>query len=197
MKKNIDSLFHKNFKVCPWWLCWTFDNPIRKLIHNPQKIVAPYIQPGSTVIDIGPGMGYFSIPMAKLVGKKGKVIAIDIQEKMLNRLRNRVAKYAIGNQIITHLGEPKHLPIQNQADFILAFWMVHEVPNQHLFLKQLFDLLKSDGLFLIVEPKFHVSKRQFDLTIQIAKDIGFLVQSSPSIAFSRTALLGISSSKMH
>lgn len=69
--------------VCPWWLCFTFDNPLRKLLHNPEAILGSYIQPGTNVIDLGAGMGYFSIPMAKLVGPAGHVTAIDIQTKML------------------------------------------------------------------------------------------------------------------
>ena len=70
--------------VCPWWLCYSFDNPLRRLIHNPQRILSPYIKQGMTVLDAGCGMGYFSIGMAKMVGDSGKVIAVDLQQKMLD-----------------------------------------------------------------------------------------------------------------
>ena len=70
----LDKLTGRKF-VCPWWLCFTFDNPLRKLLHNPEAILNPYIHPGNNVIDVGAGMGYFSIPLAKLVGPAGHVTA--------------------------------------------------------------------------------------------------------------------------
>jgi len=92
--------------VCPWWLCFTFDNPIRKLIHDPVKILSPYVHKGNKAIDIGPGMGYFSIPMAKLVGHSGHVTAIDIQPKMLSVLMRRAQKKGLSDRIKTHLAGP-------------------------------------------------------------------------------------------
>jgi 2-polyprenyl-3-methyl-5-hydroxy-6-metoxy-1,4-benzoquinol methylase len=71
-------------KVCPWWKAYTFDNPIRKLLHPPRRVLGAYIKERMTVMDVGCGMGHFSIGMAKLVGENGKVIAVDLQQKMLN-----------------------------------------------------------------------------------------------------------------
>ena len=63
--------------VCPHKIAFVLDNPFRKLLQNPSKIVGEYIRQGDTVIDLGCGPGFFSIPMAGFVGENGKVIAVD------------------------------------------------------------------------------------------------------------------------
>ena len=174
--------------VCPWWLCFTFDNPLRKLLHNPEAILSPYVQPGSTVIDIGPGMGYFSIPLARLVGPTGHVIAIEVQPKMLAALARRARRYGVSERIQTHVASQDSLGNHPKADFVMAFWMVHEVPNQRTFLTEIFGFLKPKGLFLLVEPILHVSKNSFLRTVQSANEIGFVVKDMPNIRISHSAL---------
>ena len=61
--------------VCTWWIAYTFDNPLRRLIHKPQKVLGNYVKEGMAVMDLGCGMGHFSIGMAGLVGSTGRVIA--------------------------------------------------------------------------------------------------------------------------
>ncbi|MGB5218843.1 MAG: class I SAM-dependent methyltransferase [Smithella sp.] len=169
-------------------MCFTFDNPIRKIFHDPIAILSPYVQQGDTAIDIGPGMGYFSIPMAELVGSQGCVIAIDIQQKMLSALMNRAQKKGVIDRIKTHLAKPDSLGLQDKADFILAFWMVHEVPDQRRFLSEIRDLMKPDGLFLLVEPLLHVSRKNFARPVETAKSVGFVIKESPQISMSQSAL---------
>lgn len=174
--------------VCPWWLCFTFDNPLRKLLHNPEAILSPYVRRGSTVIDIGPGMGYFSIPLARLVGPTGHVIAIDVQAKMLAALTSRARRSGVSERIQPHLASPDSLGNHPKADFVMAFWMAHEVPNQRAFLTEIFGFLKPEGLFLLVEPILHVRKKSFLRTIQTAKEVGFIVKDMPKIRLSHSVL---------
>jgi ubiquinone/menaquinone biosynthesis C-methylase UbiE len=174
--------------VCPWWLCFTFDNPIRKIIHDPIKILSAYIHKGDKAIDIGPGMGYFTIPLAQLVGSTGCVTAIDIQSKMLSALMARAQKKSLSDRIKTHLAGPDSIGFHDKADFILAFWMVHEVPDQDRFLSEIRDLMKPDGLFLLVEPLIHVSKKKFSRTIATVKGLGLFIKEYPEIRMSRSAL---------
>ena len=187
----LDKLTGQKF-VCPWWLCFTFDNPLRKLLHNPEAILGPYIKPGDNVIDVGAGMGYFSIPMARLVGPAGHVTAVDIQTKMLSALAERAQRQGVSERITTHLASPGSLDHHSRADFILAFWMVHEVPDQRGFLTEIYNRLKPDGLFLLVEPIVHVSKKSFLQTLTTAEDVGFFIKENPKIAISHSALLALS-----
>ena len=82
----------KKHHICPWWLAYTFDNPLRHLLHRPAKIFAGLVQPGMTVADIGCGMGYFTLALAEIVGDAGKVIAVDVQHQMLDIMQRRAAK---------------------------------------------------------------------------------------------------------
>jgi ubiquinone/menaquinone biosynthesis C-methylase UbiE len=177
-----------NTHVCPWWLCFTFDNPIRKIIHDPVKILDPYVHKGDTAIDIGPGMGYFSIPMAELVGPSGHVTAIDIQPKMLSALTARAQKKGVSDRIKTHLAGPDSIGFYEKADFILAFWMAHEVPDQQRFFSEIRDLMKPQGLFLLVEPLIHVSRKSFSRALETATQLGFSIKEYPEISMSQSVL---------
>jgi ubiquinone/menaquinone biosynthesis C-methylase UbiE len=174
--------------VCPWWLCFTFDNFLRPLFHDPVKMVKGFIREGDTVLDVGPGMGYFTIPMARMVGETGKVIAADVQQRMLTFLESRAKKAGLAQRIEPHLASQASLGIHEQIDFALAFWMVHEVPDQGRFLGELKSLLKPRGLFLMVEPAMHVSKTMYQETERRAQAAGFALKERPKISMSRSTL---------
>jgi len=175
--------------VCPWWLCFTFDNPLRRLLHNPEVLLSPYVKPGYHVIDVGAGMGYFTIPLAKMVGPSGRVTAIDLQPRMLAALTRRAQRHGVADIITPYLASPETLGQQDRAEFILAFWMAHEVPAQKWFLTEIHHLLKPQGLFLLAEPKLHVSEKDFRQTVYTAQDLGFYIKDSPAIRASHCALL--------
>jgi len=139
--------------ICSWKHAFALDNPIRRIIHNPQKILGGHIKPGQTVLDIGWGPGTFSIAMAKMVGELGKVIAVDVQEEMLQIVREKAAQRGLEPIIVTYKSGPERIGISEKVDFALAFYMVHEVPNAEAFMKEIAFVLKPKGKLLIVEPK--------------------------------------------
>jgi 2-polyprenyl-3-methyl-5-hydroxy-6-metoxy-1,4-benzoquinol methylase len=188
MKNLLERLFVRDQHVCPWWCCFTFDNFLRKLFHNPEKILRPYILKGSTVLDIGPGMGYFSIPLARMVGETGKVIAADVQPEMLRALWMRAKKAGVEHQMITHLCKTDSLGLNTQVDFVLAFWMVHEVPNPFLFFKEIRSLLQFSAKLLLSEPILHVNQAMFEKTVKTAESCGLTLMEKPKISLSRSAL---------
>lgn len=175
--------------ICPWWLAYTFDNPLRKLFHRPEKMLGAYVGEGMTVLDVGCGMGYFSIGMARMVGPRGRVISVDIQDKMLATLKRRAEKAKLSPVIEARLNGPNGIGVTEKVDFALAFWMVHEVPDPKRFFSDLRSALKPGSPLLIAEPVFHVSLREFNAELEAAKSEGFCVEEGPRIAFSRTALL--------
>jgi len=169
-------------------MCFTFDNLLRRLIQNPEKTIEPYVHPGDTVLDVGPGMGYFSIPLAKKVGEEGKVFAADVQKKMLQALQKRASRANVEQRITLHLCKEDSLGLNIKFDFALAFWMVHEVPEQEPFFKEIRSLLKPEGEFLMSEPKIHVNKAKFKETVERAIRAGLTLKSHPDISLSRSAL---------
>jgi ubiquinone/menaquinone biosynthesis C-methylase UbiE len=189
MKYISNIIFTRGEHVCPWWFCYAFDNPVRKLFHDPYEMLSPYVKQGFTVIDIGPGMGYFTIPLLKLVGKDGTVIAVDIQEKMLAVLKRRAIKAGVDANLITQLSQPNDFGLKEKADFILVFWMLHEVADKVKFLKDVKKLMKRTACVLIVEPRLHVTKAAFDRTIQMAEESGLKIRAYPAISLSRAILL--------
>ena len=179
--------------ICPWWLAYTFDNPFRRLFHNPEKMLGSYVAEGMTVLDVGCGMGFFSIGLAKLVGDKGRVIAADVQPEMLNTVKKRAEKAGYSERISIHRSELNKLGVESTVDFILAFWMVHEVPDTNIFFRQIRSCLKQKGRLLIAEPKFHVSSKRFQEILVSAQESGLNRSGTPSIRFSRSAVLQHSS----
>ena len=174
--------------VCPWWFCFSFDNPVRKLFHNPKKMLAQYIKPADRVLDIGPGMGYFSFPMAGMVGPEGRVTALDIQEKMLQRLKYKVNKRGIKN-IDTQLYDGNIFPFKGEFDFILLFWMYHEVHNKGGFIEEIKSAANNKTKIFIAEPIIHVPEKNFNDNLQLLLDAGFNIIDRPKVSFSRTVLL--------
>ncbi|MBM4313136.1 MAG: class I SAM-dependent methyltransferase [Deltaproteobacteria bacterium] len=176
--------------VCPWWLCYSFDNPLRRLFHDPERLLRPYVKAGMTVVDIGCGMGYFTIGLARLAGPDGKVIAVDLQQKMLDALGRRSRRARLAERIVLHRCRKESLGVEEAADFALAFWMAHEIPDKSRFFGEIIAFLKPQGRFLLVEPKLHVTKRNFERTVAVCREMGLQVLGEPPVALSRAFLLG-------
>ncbi len=174
--------------VCPWWLAYAFDNPLRRLFHRPEEIFAPYLKEGMTAIDLGCGMGYFSIPMARTVGESGKVLSVDLQQQMLDTLIQRATKAGVASRITPLLCDASTIGHHDEVDFALAFWMAHETPDEATFLKQVHAILKKSGKLLLAEPKLHVTGGEFQKTLRSAHEAGFKHLGSPLISLSHTAL---------
>ena len=140
-------------QICPWWLAYTFDNPVRRFLHDPHVILKPYLREGMTAMDIGCGLGYFSRAMAKIVGAAGKVISVDLQKEMLAITRKRAEKDGVVQRIQFLLAKEDDLGVTDQVDFALAFWMVHEVADTKNLFLQVYRIFKPTGTFLIAEPR--------------------------------------------
>ncbi len=163
-------------RVCPFWVGYLLIHPIRKLLENPYKLFGNFVSEGMVVLEPGSGMGYFTIPLAHLVGPSGKVIAIDIEPKMIAVLEKRALKAGMINRIERRLCRPDRLNVENlreSVDLAVVIHMLHETPDQEKFLEEIRQALKKGGRLLIKEPKGHVSKRDFENSVALARRHGF------------------------
>ncbi|MBI5510856.1 MAG: class I SAM-dependent methyltransferase [Deltaproteobacteria bacterium] len=178
-----------NVHRCPWWLTYAFDNPLRRLLHDPEKILKPYIKEGARAADLGCGMGYFTPTLAKLVGARGRVQAIDLQPQQLARVRARARRAGVLDRVELVTAEPERLGLTPPVDFVLAFWMVHEVPNAAAFFTEIRNSLAPHATVLIAEPRVHVRWRPFAATLDLARTLGFVAAPVHTIRFSHAAVL--------
>jgi ubiquinone/menaquinone biosynthesis C-methylase UbiE len=109
------------------------------------------IVPGSVVADVGAGVGYFTIRIARRVGPQGKVYAVDIQPEMLTRLKDRADKAEVTNvePILGTESDPK-LP-KGQIDLVLMVDVYHEFSQPQRMLRRIGQALKPDGRLVLLE----------------------------------------------
>lgn len=150
--------------------------------------MSPYLSGGMRALDIGPGMGFFTLPMARIVGPSSTVVALDIQEQMLCRLRSRAERSGVAN-IVTRCYGGRDFGLDGGFDFILLFWMLHEVSDAEAFCAELKAACKPGGTLLVAEPYVHVDGRAFRRSMDMLRAHGFEEFDSPRIGFSRARAL--------
>ncbi|MBN1896151.1 MAG: methyltransferase domain-containing protein [Candidatus Aenigmarchaeota archaeon] len=176
-------------RVCPLERAGKLDGRMRNLLHNPKKMLGKYIMEGMTVIDYGCGPGFFSVAIAEIVGDRGKVLAVDLQQGMLDRLNDKIRGTPLEKRIELHRCGKESIGVRIRADFLLAFYLLHELPDQKKALMEMKSLLRSEGLLYIAEPIFRVSKNEFRETIERAEGAGFRVIARPWLFMGRAAVL--------
>lgn len=179
-------------RVCPWWMGPLLLNPLRSWRLKPERLLSRYVRPGMCVLEPGPGMGFFTLRLARLVGEQGRVVALDIQPKMLDSLQRRAQKAGLENRIEARLVLRDSLGIADLTgaiDFVLAFAMVHELPSAALFFRETAAVLKPGASMLLVEPKGHVRNDKFLKELAAASDAGLTEADCPHIPGNHAVLL--------
>ena len=177
--------------ICPWWMGYFLINPLRKTGQNPGKILSEFVKPGMQVMDYGCAMGYFSIPMAKMTGRNGKVVCVDIQQRMLDKLEKRAKRAKLEHTILTRRTgiHDSFEELRSQIDFALLFAVVHEVPDKKDLFTRLYNILKPGGKILFAEPSGHVFPAEFEKSVSIAESAGFIRSGERTIYRSHSLVL--------
>jgi ubiquinone/menaquinone biosynthesis C-methylase UbiE len=188
MKKTIRKLLLMDKHVCPSEFYSTLDIGFRKYIHDANKMFSPYLKAGQSAADIGCGSGFFSVGLAKIVGESGKVVACDIQESGLNMLTRKINGSPLGKTISVHQSTIHNIGLTSKFDFILNFWMLHEVDDKEKFMAEIHAMMKPESFYMIVEPRFHVPRKAFQKEVDIALNAGLKAVGYPKIWMSRSVV---------
>ena len=150
--------------------------PLRRIWQNPRTLLEPLVREGMTVLEPGPGMGFFTLDAARLAGPAGRVVAVDLQERMLAALRRRAARAGLADRIDLRRTEAGSLAVEDLAghvDLVLAIFVVHEMPDAAAFFVQAHRALRPGGRLLFAEPKHHVTPEAFERSLAAAAQAGF------------------------
>ena len=178
--------------ICPWWVGYLLVTPLRRLVHNPERLLAPFVTPGMTVLEVGPGMGFFTLPLAGMVGPTGRVVCVDVQERMLQSLAKRARAAQLAERIVARVCPPTSLGLDDYIgciDFALAFAVVHEMPEPSRLFADLARALKPGAVCLVAEPTGHVAAPDFEATLAAATQAGLGLVGRPGIRRCRAATL--------
>lgn len=141
-------------RVAHWWRSKrgpAFLDPILKLFEHPEKIIAPYINNGDVVVDLGCGWGHFSLVLAKMVGPEGKVYAVDLADKCIHSLLEKGAGRGLRN-IEAHASSASDLSFipDQSVDFVFANGLLCSMAvGRHSAVSEMKRILKPDGLAYI------------------------------------------------
>lgn len=179
-------------EVCPWWMGYVLASPLRKFLQDPARILAHYVRPGMSVLEPGPGMGFFTLELARRVGPSGRVVAVDVEPRMIDGLKRRAAKAGLLERIDARAVCADSMGVgdlDGTIDFAFAFAAVHEMPSADRFFAEAAHAMKSGAALLLAEPAGHVTDTDFEAELSAAKAHGLEVTERISMPRSNAALL--------
>ena len=162
----------------PTWKGWLLINPMRLLFQNPEPILGRYVLPGMRVLDLGCSMGYFSLPLARMVGPQGRVYCLDCDQKQLDILKSRANKKGLAGrmEIICIAPSGEELPFEpGSLDLAVLLQVLHYMDDPKTALAQTYKSMKPGATLLVGEPKSHLSETDWKATLDMVAQVGFAI----------------------
>jgi ubiquinone/menaquinone biosynthesis C-methylase UbiE len=161
---------------CPSYLTFLLENPYMKFVAGSNLLIRRIgLQPGMRVLDIGCGPGRLTIPLAKHVGSNGEVTALDLQEKMLEKLKKRIEYNHLKNvRLIFGGAGHDHIKKKDYFDRAILVTVLGEIPDKQRALEEIFGVLKSGGILSITEVLPDPDYQRQRTVLNLAKSAGFL-----------------------
>jgi ubiquinone/menaquinone biosynthesis C-methylase UbiE len=149
------------------------DNPFTKTNRASTIIEHLGLKPGMKVLDAGCGPGRLTIPVAQKIGAQGEVVAMDLQQGMLNRVKEKVLAANLSNIRYLQAGIGEGKLERNYYDRVLLVTVLGEIPDRKTALKEIFYALKPGGILSVTEVIFDPHFQRQSTVLKLAKPIGF------------------------
>jgi ubiquinone/menaquinone biosynthesis C-methylase UbiE len=184
---------HRHHEVFSASRAGHLDSRLRRFIYRPDRLAERYVKHGDRVLDFGCGPGFFTREFAKRAGDTGTVIAVDVQEEMLQLLREKLEPDGLMSRIRTHRCDPDSLGLfpdrDGNIDVAFAIFVVHEVPDAGKLFSEIASLLVPGGQLFYSEPPFIVSGKKFRDNLARAEDAGLHLVETRFFFVNRAAVL--------
>lgn len=172
--------------VCPSWFSFILYNPLRKAFTDRSTVLdQSCITRESIVLEIGAGNGFFTEALA---GRAKKVIAVELQQGMVRKLRKRVQRFGKVVEIAQEdIASAELTP--DLADVCLLYYSFHEISRQEEAAATITRAIKHGGILSIYEPSVEVSRRKMEATVSLFLSLGFCLEGRHDTIFTRSARL--------
>ena len=143
----------------PQFLANVIDNPLRRKIQPPREMPFRHgIEPGMTVLEVGPGNGRYTIETARRVGNRGRVITVDIEPRMIDRVRERALAERISN-LEARVADVYDLPFDNGTFHAACMiTVISEIPEPERAMREFYRVLSPSGTLafseLLLDPDY-------------------------------------------
>lgn len=140
----------------PYWLSFILYNPIRKLFTPRKNIIKnSHIKKGSIVLEIGCGPGFFTETISSIIGKKGKLYALDVQKQMIEKIKNKIKNKKIRNNVYTRFSNASNINLpSNSVDVVFVAYAFEELNKKEKSVKEFYRICKLKGYLIFREHKF-------------------------------------------
>jgi ubiquinone/menaquinone biosynthesis C-methylase UbiE len=158
----------------PFTEAGTLRNPLRGLIHPVRRTLErAHVEPGATVLEVGPGTGYFSVEASRMIGGGGRLLCLDIQRPMLAELSGHLRDAGVINADLL-LGDATRLPLADDSvDSAYLVAVLGEVPDRPQALQELRRVLRRGGVLSITETLTDPDYQFEDSVRDVCRAVGF------------------------
>ena len=170
--------------TCPVWIGYLLASPLRRLFENPNDMILPLVKAGDRVMELGPGLGFFTCRLAQALGNNGEIVCVDVQASMLARLAKRLEKRGLSARVQLRQCRFDDLGLTGDAnafDLVLALHVVHETARPTETIQAQADSIKPGGKLLLVEPSGHCPNDLWLQEIAAAKACGLHRVANPRL----------------